>query len=106
MDLVVYLNDKGGSNNPEDFVDPMHGWSLPYLREDPGVVGGAGSVPEEHPIVQRAELPEPLGLAAPRDLEDLLDPQLVEVVGGGVRVLHVLLQRPELVGLALQDLEA
>ena len=62
-------------------------------------------MPEERPVVQRAELPEALALAVPRDLEDLLDAQLVEVVRRGVRVLHVLLQRLELARLAVQNLK-
>ena len=62
-------------------------------------------MPEECPVVQRAELPEALALAVPRDLEDLLDAELVEVVRRGVRVLHVLLQRLEFARLAVQNLK-
>ena len=83
-------------------------WTLQichYLRQNPGEIGGAGAVPQEHPVVQRAELLEPLILSLPRDLEDLLNLELVQVVGRGVRVLHVLLEHPELGGLALQNLK-
>ena len=76
-----------------------------YLRQNAGEVCGARAVPEECPVVQRAELPEALALAVPRDLEDLLDAELVEVVRRGVRVLHVLLQRFELARLAVQNLK-
>ena len=62
-------------------------------------------MPEERPVFQRAELLEALALAVPRDLEDLLDAQLVEVVRRGVRVLHVLLQRLELTRLAVKNLK-
>ena len=62
-------------------------------------------MPEERPVVQRAEPPEAFALAVPRDLEDLLDAQLVEVVRRGVRVLHVLLQGLELARLPVQNLK-
>ena len=61
-------------------------------------------MPQERPVVQGLELFEPALLAVPRDLEDRLDLELVEVVGRGVRVLHVLLQHPEFVGLTIQNL--
>ena len=83
-------------------------WTLQichYLRQNPGEIGGAGAVPQEHPVVQRAELFEPLILSLPRDLEDLLNLELVQVVGRGVRVLHVLLEHPELSGLSFKNLK-
>ena len=61
-------------------------------------------MPEQHSVGQCSEWFEPFCFPFSGDLEHLLDLQRVLGVGGGVRVLHVLLDHLELLSGLLQHL--